>query len=388
VRSGTLSIGGNAANGTLTVPLSGTGSIPIAGVAMPLLSPGLPIYASSSTFPANYANDAAYATEWRSVGVPATLTVDLSGVPAAQRQSIWLVWYNDDTASFDHPLIGALGYNNVGAYTLSANAAAGGGTPPTSGWVQLASLTGNTLHSYGNNVNFAGYNWIQYSFTASDGTTGNSDIALNLDIYGSSNGVTDGWFFAGDSITQYTMSHGSITAEDENNPGNDITIAAPSFGQMVNAIIGTDTPLQENAGIFGFTSGQMVPYLAGWLQNVPSKYVTIDLGTNDALQGVAPATFYANMQSLVQAVMAAGKVPVVPTIPYSTNATAIANTPALNAQIQALYAAYPAIVPGPDLYTYFKNNPQYLSSDQIDLNAQGSVAYRTLWAQFAAGTIY
>jgi lysophospholipase L1-like esterase len=184
------------------------------------------------------------------------------------------------------------------------------------------------------------------------------------------------------------MNHGSATGEDEFNPGTYTTISTPSFGQQVNAIVGNDTPLQENAGMAGFDSAQMVPYLKPWLARVPSLYVTINLGTNDAAGGVAPAVYYANMEKLVKAVIAAGKVPVIPTIPYSPDATHLANTPALNQQIQALYAAYGEIVPGPDLWTYFENNPQYISSDNVHPNAQGCVAYRTLWAQFAAGAIY
>jgi lysophospholipase L1-like esterase len=46
-------------------------------------------------------------------------------------------------------------------------------------------------------------------------------------------------------------------------------------------------------------------------------------------------------------------------------------------------------VHGPDLYTYFLDNPKLLrSTDGIHPNAQGCVAYRTLWATWAAKTIY
>lgn len=139
----------------------------------------------------------------------------------------------------------------------------------------------------------------------------------------------------------------------------------------------------------GYTSATMAPYLPGWLQNVPSKYVTINLGTNDAGGGVAPATFYANMAVLVQDVIAAGKIPIVPTIPYSTDPTHLANIPGLNVEIRALYQAFPTLVPGPDLYTYFLDNPNLIRyDDHLHPNAQGCAAYRTLWAQFAASTIY
>jgi lysophospholipase L1-like esterase len=180
----------------------------------------------------------------------------------------------------------------------------------------------------------------------------------------------------------------NVDSEDENHPSTYITIATPSFGQQVNALVGNDTPEQENGGMAGFTSRDMIPYLAGWLAKVPSKYVTLNLGTNDAVSGVTPAQYYANMAALVQAVTAAGKVPIVPTIPYSLDPAHRATIPGLNAQLAALYKANAAIVPGPDLYTYFMDNPQYISTDKVHPNAQGCVAYRTLWATFAARTVY
>jgi lysophospholipase L1-like esterase len=355
---------------------------------MALISRGAPIVASTALYSATSANDGDYNTEWRSNGAPATLALDLSSVPVAQRQHIWLMWYNDGTYAYNHALINQPGYDNAGSYTIEANAAPGGGAPPATGWIALASLSGNVLHSYSHYLNFIGYNWIRGNFTASDGSVLNEDIALNLDVYSANNGVTDGWFFDGDSITANCMGHNKVLAEDENNPGKQITIATPSFGEQVNAIVGNNTPAQENGGIPGFTSGDMIAYLAGWLQHIPSKYVTINLGTNDAANSGNAAAFYASMRQLVQAVIAAGKIPVVPTIPYSTDPARLANIPALNDQIRALYLAYPIIVAGPDLWTYFRNNPRYVSTDHLHPNAQGCVAYRTLWSQFAAKRMY
>jgi lysophospholipase L1-like esterase len=355
---------------------------------MAWISRGVPIVASSARYGATNANDGDYNSEWRSDGAPATLALDLSSVPVAQRHNIWLVWYNEGTYAYSHALINQPGYNNAGSYTIEGNAAPGGGAAPTTGWVPLASLSSNVLNSYSHYLNFAGYNWIRGVFLASDGSVQNSDIAINLDVYSANNGVTDGWFFSGDSITANCMHHNNVLAEDQNNPGSQITIATPSFGVQVNAIVGNNTPMQENGGIPGFTAGNMTAYLAGWLQHVPSRYVTINLGTNEAANGGNAAEFYANMRQLVQIVIAAGKIPVVPTIPYSTDPMRKANIPALNGEIRALYRAYPMIVPGPDLWTYFMNNPQFISTDHLHPNAQGCVAYRTLWSQFAARTMY
>ena len=385
-RTGALTIASSYSGSPSTVALSGSGVTTSVTSAMTLISGGLPIYASSAQYPATDANDADYNTAWRSVGVPATLALDLSSVPTAQRQQIWLVWYNDDTYGYDHAAIGQPGYNNPGAYTVEANAAPGGGAAPSTGWVQLASLTANTLDSYSYLLSFAGYQWVRLNFTAVDGSAGNTDIAINLDVYSAPNGVTDGWFFNGDSITANCMRHTNVDGQDQSDPTTNITLTSPSFGQQVDTLVG-DQPEEEDGGIPGFNSGNMLPYLAGWLTHIPAKYVTINLGTNDAA-GVAPAIYYSNMQQLVEAVIAVGKTPIIPTIPFSVDPTHQANEPALNAQLQALYKAYPAIVPGPDLYSYFKANPQYISADGLHPNAQGCVEYRALWAQFAATTIY
>jgi lysophospholipase L1-like esterase len=384
----TLSCTGAGGSGSASTSVTAAAPPPGTSSALALISRGVPIVASSALYPATNANDSDYNTDWRSNGTPATLALDLSSVPASLRQNIWLVWYNDATYAYDHALINQPGYSNAGSYTIEANAAPGGGAAPANGWVSLASLSGNVLHSYSHYLSFAGYNWIRGNFTASDGSMLNADIAINLDVYSASNGVTDGWFFSGDSITANCMGHNNVLAEDQNNPATQITIATPSFGEQVNAIVANNTPVQENGGIPGFTSGNMTAYLAGWLQHVPSKYVTINLGTNDAANSGNAAAFYANMQQLVKTVITAGKIPVVPTIPYSTDPNRMANIPALNDQIRALYLAYPIIVPGPDLWSYFKNNPQYISTDHLHPNAQGCVAYRSLWSQFAASTMY
>ena len=356
--------------------------------AMALISRAMPIMASSARYPAGDANDADYSSEWRSNGVPATLALDLSRVPPSRRQHIWLVWYNNGNYGYDHALINQPGYNSAGSYSIDASATPGGAAAPTTGWVQLANLSGNLFQSYSHYLNFAGYNWIRINFTASDGSPLNADIAINLDVYSAGNGVTDGWFFGGDSITANCMGHNRVLGQDQNNPGAQITINTPSFGQQVDALVGNNTPMQENGGMPGFTAGDMTAYLAGWLQHIPSKYVTLNFGTNDAASGGSPAVFLSDMQKLVQAVIAAGKIPVVPTIPYSTDPPRLANIPALNDQIRALYRTNPTVVPGPDLWTYFMRNPQYISADHVHPNAQGCVAYRTLWSQFAASAIY
>lgn len=343
-----------------------------ASSGMKLISRGVAAYASSGN--ASLANDGTHNTYWRSSGLPATLAYDLSSVPAANRRRIYLVWYNDLTYGYDHTLGGGPGYNNPGSYTIEANTAAGGSLP-TSGWVTLERVAGNVLHSRDYVLPFAGYNWIRFNASASDGSPGNSDIVLNLDAYDAGGGVTDGWLCVGDSITASGMGH------------NDLSVHAESFANQVGALTGIYPP-QQNAGMGGWSSGDMLSHLPGWLQFFHGKYVTLSLGTNDAAGSVAPGAFYDNMATLIKQVLAAGKIPVVPTIPWSREPTHARNIPPLNGQIQKLYRAFPSVIPGPDLYAYLEANQGYISSDNVHPTEGGYAAIRTLWAAVAAKSIY
>src|SRR3954452_17944838 len=97
---------------------------------MPLISRGVPVYASSQIYPATYANDSSYGTNWRGT-IPGWIALDLSRVPAAQRHQAIVAWYNDPaTSPYDHTVVGDVAYNNLRDYTVDANAAPGGGGSP------------------------------------------------------------------------------------------------------------------------------------------------------------------------------------------------------------------------------------------------------------------
>ena len=67
--------------------------------------------------------------------------------------------------------------------------------------------------------------------------------------------------------------------------------------------------------------------------------------SSDANSCVSATTFYNNYVTMVKAVLAAGKIPVVPTIPWARTANIQNCGTGFVAKIQALYAAYPEIVP-------------------------------------------
>ena len=161
---------------------------------------------------------------------------------------------------------------------------------------------------------------------------------------------------------------------------------ADSFGNMVAAITGLSPPIQENGGMPYLTSTQYQGLLGNYLANFPGHFVTLNLGTNDAESATTAAQFYTSMATMVQQVIAAGKIPVVPTPPWTCDTQRAPNMPTILAAVQQLYTNYPQIIHGPDLYSYFSANQSYIqSNDCVHPNAAGQAIYRQMWATLAAG---
>lgn len=342
---------------------------------LPVISRKAPAFtsATSSPYGPQLANDANYASYWRSVAIPAWLAYDLSGVPAESRGQVVVAWYNG-TGDYDHVIGGGVGYNVPGAYTIEVNAAAGGTAPPESDWVTMESVTGNTYHSRQHIVDLSGYNWIRISVTASDGSPQNDDVALNLDVHDASRGVDDSWIFYGDSITAAAMATSPIGP-------------VGTFAQLINVHVPSRFPVQEAGGIGFLRSDEGARRMGAWLALFPGRYVALSYGTNDC-GATSPDAFYRNYASMVEAVVRAGKVPVVSKIPWARTPAVQSNGPALNAKIDELYAAYPQVVRGPDFWTYFEEYPDLISPDGLHPSPEGDAAYRQLWANEMAATVY
>lgn len=331
-----------------------------------LLSRDVPAFASSSYNPASNANDDSYDTLWRSQGAPAWLAYDLSQIPAAQRSKVLVVWYNEST-DYDHTIIRYPAYNMPQDYTIEANAAAGGTQPPSTGWVSLLTVRGNHYHSRQHLVDMAGYNWIRIHISAIDGSVENEDASINMDIFDASTALADDWIFFGDSITAGAMGHRTLNE-------------TAAFSSLINTKASGRYPIQEAGGIGYLTSADGVKYLNTWLALFPGKYVGLSYGTNDALGCVNPDTFYNNYVTMLQDVLHAGKIPVVPYIPWGKNTNIQNCAPRLNARITALYRAFPQIIHGPDLWTFFQNHHDLISNDTIHPTIAGFAAYRQQWA--------
>lgn len=356
---------------------------------MPVISRNVPAFSNddySGAFPASHANNAVYGDYWRCQTAPTgntdsgTLTqnvwlaYDLSGVSSSHRGACVLVWHNDpSTGAYNATLISNNHYNLPTNYTIEANAGAGGGAAPSSGWIVLATITSNVYHSRQHAINLTGYNWVRLNITTITGSAFNNNAACNMDIHDASAGNQDNWIFYGDSITQRGLDM------------SDTTLAA-----QISASKPLYYPLMEDGGMAGWTAVEGAANVATFLSVFTGKYVTLNFGANDASQGGSYISSYqTNMTTMINAVLSANKIPIVPKITWGTAGSMTTNLPTLNGIINTLYGTFPTVLPGPDLYTYYQANQSLISGDGLHpTDPAGYGAYRTQWLNWAIANLY
>ena len=372
----TVSISAGLRSGDNTVTVEGSwgwtyldcitiGETSVSSGANPLISRNAPAYSGKSDS-ASSGNDDKYYTFWTSAPDD-YLAYDLSAIPLSQRKKVLAVWYNTST------------YDNIGVYvnkdaepvdyTIEVNKAAGG-SYPAAGWEAAETVTGNGYSSRQHLVDMDGYNWIRMRVTKANG----SKVSLNFDIHDASNGVSDSWIFFGDSITAGSM----------------VNAYGTGYAAFVNQLDSSFFPVQENGGIGGISSRDGKENIDKWLSTSPAKYVSIAYGTNDAWGNPNNAqSYYENTKYMIDAVLNAGKVPVLPKIPYATNSDVGSNTGYYNAMIDKLYNEYgDKLVHGPDFDEFFRNNTWGLSEDGVHPNSDGYEAMRKLWAETMYENVY
>jgi hypothetical protein len=325
--------------------------------AMPLISQGAPAFAADGSSAAA-ANDGMPNTAYESATLPASVAYDLSAVPAAQRQKVLIAWYAPKIEDYiDNPTQPFM--ELPVDYTIEVNTAPGGGQPPASGWTNLLTVAGNDRSSRQHLANLAGANWVRMTVTASSNpspTTTPGAVAFDLDIHAAPAGATDDWLFMGDSITFMTMAR-----------------AFSDLPARAQAGMPTHYPAVIDAAIGGTFTVTAASVIDDTMSLFPGQFVVLAYGTNDN-----PNNF--QMETLVQHVLAAGKTPVVPHMPWSAMANIQTNGPLINAQIDALYAKYPQIIRGPDLWAFFNGRTDLIPATDIHPNTEGQKALRQQWA--------
>jgi lysophospholipase L1-like esterase len=127
-----------------------------------------------------------------------------------------------------------------------------------------------------------------------------------------------------------------------------------------------------------------VAHIDAWLAlNPDCAFWGISYGSNDAAGNTSStAAFRTNMQTIIDRVLAAGRIPIFPRIPFSSDASHNF-IPRFNDVIDALVAQN-GLRPGPDLYAWFVAHPEELR-DQIHPTDAGIVSINRLWAEAVDG---
>ena len=338
--------------------------------ASPLINRNVPVYSDSQGTAYASNNDIYYAAWYGSAG--GYLAYDLSEVPADQRGRVNVAWYTTIWGDYDYTVKNSSATASPSAYKIYGNAAKGG-VYPEDGWVELCSVTDYTAVSGQNVVDMTGYQWIKLEILET--ANGGSSVSLNVDIHDCSGDIVDSWIFYGDSITAGGMT--TFSTGDGN------------FADHVHAIDERYYPAQQNGGIGGIFSTDGKNNIDRWLTWFPGQYVSIAYGTNDSWGNQTGAeNYYNNLAYMVEAIHAAGKTAVLPTIPYSTESGITAYIEDYNAMVYRIYENYPDVVKGPDFYSIIKENPDYLSSDGVHPSTEGYNQMRIIWAESMYDAIY
>jgi hypothetical protein len=356
---------------------TGCGALP---TPMPVISRDVPAFASADadgSYPARLANDLDFSSDWRSGEVPAWLAYDLSGSAESARGRVVVVYYNG-TPGYDHGVTGTASYSNAGSYTIEASAAPGGDLPPEDSWEVLVTVRGNTAHSRQHVVDLGGRAWIRINVTVSDGSRGNEDVALAFDVHDASQGVCDDWIFFGDGLTE--------SALDTYGDTGNLPLAP-----RVQAEFPDRFPLMEGAGSRLITADEARNAMlgdGGWLSLFPGRYVVLAYGWEDAREGTSPPSFYNYLRDLVVAVIAAGKVPVIPLIASSEDSAHREDILLLNAQIELLLGDFPEIVRGPDLFAATDGQAEFMPDSEGLLDDAATALIRASWLAALRDNVY
>ncbi|TFH31977.1 MAG: hypothetical protein E4G97_03285 [Deltaproteobacteria bacterium] len=149
-----------------------------------------------------------------------------------------------------------------------------------------------------------------------------------------------------------------------------------------------------NWGLGGATAATGARVISLTLSTVPwAKYFLVMYGTNDAsvLDPVPsgkgkrrggpgyPGSYKDNMQKIISAILAAGKIPCLAKVPYATSPSIdISRVVEYNDVVDELVAANSIAVTPPDFFTYFRKHPEEIA-DGIHPNNIGYESMANLW---------
>ena len=274
--------------------------------------------------------------------------------------------------------------NLPSAYVIEASA--NGGTT----WVTLATVAGNTYIARGHVLDLTGYNRVRMRLTTAPRNPGSSYLGVDFSVHDARLGRDDWWLALGDSLTANVWNvHDTI-----------------QYGTRIHALDPSRFPIVDPGGVSGgYVSDFLRTDWAGntdgrtifqqWMADFPGKYVSIAIGQNDCNAGTPLSTMEAGYRKMIDLALAAGKVPVCPTLrwTYTNGASTVANIQAWNARLATIIASYNTtavrVLAGPDTYTRSAaQGLTGLNTDRTHLNQAGTTLTQEDWTNWAMGRVY
>jgi lysophospholipase L1-like esterase len=232
-------------------------------------------------------------------------------------------------------------------------------------WRTAVEVTGNPVRSRAHAVEFAGQRWVRLSVTALAPERNAWGLFLDeIDVHDLSRGGDDVWVFLGDSIGAGVFDRAPAHR--------------PSFADRIAEAHPGYSPAMIDAGFARARTGEVlarVDDVLAW--NPDARVFAVTLGANDP----DAETLRRDLGALVARLRAAGKIVVVATVPYQTKYGEDFAAPK-KAAVEAVVAEQ-GLLPGPDLYGWFRAHPERLA-DGLHPDAQGSVEMSRLWAEAVA----
>lgn len=323
-----------------------------------LLSRGKTVYSSLGTV--NYLTDNKFAASSWSISNNSWLSVNIG----TGHSSVFFTWNSpnytwSDVIAKEHSC--KINQSTPVNYTIQKSSNSTNGSDGQ--WTTVMTVTDNNVTARGHLIELAGASWVKMNISTGGGSLDEVEV---FDMDATS---TDTWFFTGTSISANTYK---------------AMPPAENFADLVTKTHPNYTPAMIRGGIPCILSSDMVKDLSLYLANAGNvKYWAIEMGTNDAWGGGTGnlASFKTNMQAIITTCKSAGIQPMIARM-IATNKTLATWQvhPDFLTAIDDL-STQNNLIAGPDLYTYFLQHPNELTTDGVHPNAEGAASIQRLWAE-------
>jgi len=352
-----------------------SGPPPLISHPNPIISQGKTVFPTSSALvnDGNYHNGG-----WttRAANLPASAAINIGAGPTR----LLVQWDDGGTYNYKDPA-GTVVYGFPMGYTIDVSGDSTTGADGT--WTSVVTVTDNAVRTRGHVIDFTGKTWVRMTVTAAPPTESGNGVQIGeIDVHDLSNSPElpdDTWFFMGDSITAFAYDRAAAHQ--------------PSFASLIHMALDPYFPAMINGGIGSELSANGLARLPEALMLNPAyRFFVLGYGTNDANRGGTNGmdTYRSNMQAMIDMVKAAGKIPIIPRIPYASNPL-YSMTDQYNVIVDELVASN-NLIPGPDFYAFFMANPDDFTcppcgpgrtTDGLHPDDTGLQAMNQLWATAA-----